>query len=194
MIKMERTDYRKLCLEIFGTDDEDELRKIAEQMSKKNTRSAGRKRKFTEQQVSKMRCLREDGVPVRDIARRFGTSRQIVSKYLNTPLPDGYTMRMTYMFQNKACTTIDVNFLQQKIRIRNSTNDVLHRAFGTNEHPTWRDFEIFLQDRCFPPTRGFLKEELQALGLDSYDPLRIVEQTKGRTTEDGLWLKIQYGQ
>ena len=40
--------------------------------------------------------------------------------------------------------------------------------------------------------RGLLKDELRALGLDSYDPLQIVEKTGGRTAEDDLWLKIQY--
>lgn len=35
---MERMDYRELCLELFGTDDENELRRIAEQVSKKNSR------------------------------------------------------------------------------------------------------------------------------------------------------------
>ena len=192
VIKVARTDYRELCRELFGTDDVEELRIIAERINKMNTRNAGRKRKFTEQEVVEMLCLQEDGMSVNDIAIRFGTSRQVIGRYLNKPLADGYTMRMTYMFRRQPCTTIDVNFLEQKIRIQNRTNDILHRAFGVNEQPTWEDFEIFLRDRCFPPTRGYLKEELQTLGLDSYDPLQIVEKTKGRTAEDGLWLKIQY--
>lgn len=192
VIKVARTDYRELCRELFGTDDVEELRIIAERINEMNTRNAGRKRKFTEQEVVKMLCLQEDGMSVNDIAIRFGTSRQVIGRYLNKPLADGYTMRMTYMFRRQPCTTIDVNFLEQKIRIQNRTNDILHRAFGVNEQPTWEDFEIFLRDRCFPPTRGYLKEELQTLGLDSYDPLQIVEKTKGRTAEDGLWLKIQY--
>lgn len=192
VVKVARTDYRELCRELFGTDDVEELRIIAERINKMNTRNAGRKRKFTEQEVVEMLCLQEDGMSVNDIAIRFGTSRQIIGRYLNKPLADGYTMRMTYMFRRQPCTTIDVNFLEQKIRIQNRTNDILHRAFGVNEQPTWEDFEIFLRDRCFPPTRGYLKEELQTLGLDSYDPLQIVEKTKGRTAEDGLWLKIQY--
>ena len=192
VIKVARTDYRELCRELFGTDDVEELRVIAERINKMNTRNAGRKRKFTEQEVVEMLCLQEDGMSVNDIAIRFGTSRQVIGRYLNKPLADGYTMRMTYMFRRQPCTTIDVNFFEQKIRIQNRTNDILHRAFGVNEQPTWEDFEIFLRDRCFPPTRGYLKEELQTLGLDSYDPLQIVEKTKGRTAEDGLWLKIQY--
>ena len=33
-------DYRKLCVELFGTDDEAALRKIAAEYEKKNTRNA----------------------------------------------------------------------------------------------------------------------------------------------------------
>ena len=191
---MAETDYRAICLELFGTDDVEKLKMIAKQIRQKNTRNAGRKRKFNEAETEEMKRLQRAGMTVNDIARRFGTSRQIIGKYLNAPLPEGYTMRMTYMFQHQPCTTIDVDFLRRNIRIQNKTDDILHRAFGTNEQPTWDDFECFLQERCFPKTRGRLKDELRALGLDSYDPLQIVEKTNGRTAEDDLWLKIQYSQ
>ena len=96
------------------------------------------------------------------------------------------------MYQNKPCTAIDVNFLQNKIKIQNYTKDILHRAFGVKESPTWEDFHIFLQDRWFPKTRGNVRTVLAGLGLQDYDPLQIVEKTKGRTAEDDLWLKFQY--
>ena len=44
-------DYRKLCLELFGTDDVDELTKIAQVHREKNPRKAGRKKKFTAEDV-----------------------------------------------------------------------------------------------------------------------------------------------
>lgn len=101
-------------------------------------------------------------------------------------------MRLAYMYRQKPCTVIDVDFARQKVKIQNRTQDVLLRAFGVNEQPTWEDFEIFLAERCFPQSRGLLKAELRRLGLESYDPLQIVEKTKGRTAEDDMWLKIQY--
>ena len=133
-------------------------------------------------------------VPSGTEARRRMLEADFELIIVNAPLPDGYTMRMIYMFRRQPCTTIDVDFLRRNIRIQNKTDDILHRAFGTNEQPTWGDFECFLQERCFPKTRGRLKDELRALGLDSYDPLQIVEKTNGRTAEDDLWLKIQYSQ
>ena len=189
---MEHVDYEALCRELFGTTDVSELKKIATQVNQKNPRHAGRKKKFTNEDIAAMRELRADGVPMQAIADRYGTSRQIVSKYLNQAPDAGYTMRMTLMYQNKPCTAIDVNFLQNKIRIQNYTKDILHSAFGVKENPTWEDFNVFLQDRCFPKTRGNIKTVLAELGLQDYDPLQIVEKTNGRTAEDDLWLKFQY--
>ena len=189
---MDNVDYREVFHELFGTTDIDELKKIAEQVNQKNPRQAGRKKKFAAQDVTHMRELRANGVPMQEIADRYDTSRQIVSKYLNQAPEEGYTMRMTLMYHNKPCTAIDVNFLQNKIKIQNYTKDILHRAFGVNEDPTWEDFYMFLQDRCFPKTRGNVKTILAGLGLQDYDPLQIVEKTNGRTAEDDLWLRFQY--
>ena len=189
---MPNVDYKAICQELFGTTDVDELKRIAAQMNQKNPRQAGRKKKFTHEDVARMRELRADSVPRQEIADQYGTSRQIVSKYLNRAPEDGYTMRMTLMYQNRPCTAIDVNFLQNKIKIQNYTKDILHRAFGVKEDPTWEDFYVFLQDRCFPKTRGNVKAVLAGLGLQDYDPLQIVEKTNGRTAEDDLWLKFQY--
>ena len=189
---MANVDYKAVCQDLFGTTDVDELKRLAAQINQKNPRHAGRKKKFKHEDVERMRELRADGVPMQEIADRYGTSRQIVSKYLNQAPEDGYTMRMTLMYQNRPCTAIDVNFLQNKIKIQNYTKDILHRAFGIKEDPTWEDFYVFLQDRCFPKTRGNVKTVLAGLGLQDYDPLQIVEKTNGRTAEDDLWLKFQY--
>ena len=185
-------DYRKLCMELFGTDDVENLRRIAEEYRKKNARNAGRKKKYTEKDVERMAQLRDQGVGLQTIADEFGTSRQVVGRYLSEAPAKGSTMRLTYMFRQHPCTVIDVDFLEQKISIQNKTADPVHRAFGMIEDPTWNDFEGFLKDRCFPETRGNRKELLRQLGLTDYDPLQIVEKTHGRMADDELWLKIRY--
>lgn len=188
------TDYRKLCMELFGTDDVAELRKIAENLQMKNPRGAGRKKRFADSDVQNMKRLSAAGMDIQDIAMQYGTTRQTVSRYLHSepdPKP-GYTMRLTYMFRRTPCTIIDVDFLNQRIAIQNQTDDLLHRAFGILENPTWEDFEIFLKDRCFPATRGNAKELLASLNLTDHDPLQIVEKTQGRMAEDELWLKTAY--
>lgn len=185
-------DYRNLCLELFGTDDVNELTRIAQTYKLKNPRKAGRKKKFTAEDVQTIRTLIENGMTVNDVAERFKTSRQIIGKYLNKKPADGYTLRITYMYHQHPCTVIDVDFLNQRVIVQNKTKDILHRAFGVVEHPTWDDFKLFLKDRCFPSTRGDVKEILKDLQLTSYDPLQIAEKTKGRTAEDDMWMKFHY--
>ena len=78
-----KVDYRKLCVDLFGTDDVNELTKIARTFKEKNSRNAGRKKKFTPGDVKTIRSLIENGMTVNEVAERFQTSRQIIGKYLN---------------------------------------------------------------------------------------------------------------
>lgn len=183
-------DYRKLCISLFGTDDVEKLRHIAKKVQ--DNRGAGRKRKFTETEIEEIEALLANGVTVNEIAEKYGTSRQIVSKYINRKPPKEYTMRMTYMYLQYPCTVIDVDFQNERVTVKNRTDDVLHRAFGAVEQPTWQQFEAFLQDRCFPKTRGNLKTALRDLGLHAYDPLQIIEKTEGRMADDNMWIKCKY--
>lgn len=186
------TDYRKLCVELFGTDDVALLREIAEKTNQKNPRNAGRKKRFSAAEITDMERLRSEGVTVNEIAQRYHTSRQVIGRYLSSKPHEGCTLRMTYMFHQHPCTVIDLDFLNRRVFIENKTNDLLHRAFGINEHPNWEDFEAFLQDRCFPKSRGNCRQILHEMGLTDYDPLQIVEKTQGRIAEDNLWIRFQY--
>lgn len=185
-------DYRQLCLDLFGTDDVGELTALAQAVCGKNPRQAGRKKKFTPADVEQMQRMREHGITMEQVAQHFKTSRQVVGRYLRTVPPKGYTLRMTYMYKNHPCTLIDVDVLRERIRIENRTTDVLHRAFGVIEHPSWEEFEVFLGERCFPATRGNAKDLLEQLGLSSYDPMQIVEKTKGKMADDQMWIQVKY--
>lgn len=184
------TDYKALCLELFGTTDVDKLREIAGKIN--NSRSAGRKKLLNQENLAEINEMLSRGIAVDEIAARYSTSRQVISKYINAKPAPGYTMRISYMYRANICTLIDVNFIEQKIKIQNRTADMLHRAFGVIEEPTWDDFENFLRDRCFPATRGNKKELIKELGLQSFDPLMITEKTAGRMAEDSLWIKFNY--
>ena len=177
-------DYRKLCIELFGTDDETELRKIAGRLR------GGRKKALSDQDISDILAMQREGKTTKEIAEHFGVSRQTVSKYLNRPLGDSYVMRLDFMFRQKVCTEIYVDFEHKRVKIVNRTDDVMKRAFGINESPTWEDFESFLEERCFPRTRAMQKVILRNIGVDHYDPLQIIELTKGRTAEDNQYINI----
>jgi len=100
-------------------------------------------------------------------------------------------LRLYYMNKQNICTIIDVDVMKQKIKIKNYTNNLIYRAFGRNENPTFKDYEDFLKSRCFPETRDKLKLVLEDLNLPFYDPFLIIEKTEGRMAEDDFWIKIE---
>jgi predicted DNA-binding protein YlxM (UPF0122 family) len=178
------TDYRKLCIDLFGTDNETELKDIAGRLK------SGRKNKLTETDVKNAIEMQKNGKTTAEIAQTFNVSRQTISKYLNKPLNGNYVMRLDFMFRQKVCTEIYVNFADKKIKIVNRTNDIMKRAFGINENPDWNDFKQFLEERCFPKSRAFRKTILKKIGADGYDTLQILEKTDGRTAEDNQYVRF----
>ncbi len=207
-ISVHHPEARELLMHIFGTDNEDNLKKIAEKAQKYdqlflntqpvNVRGAGRKAIFTEEDISKITRMHENGSTIQEIAVHFNTTRQTISKYIapdkRTRKNPFLTMRMEYMHENEICTTIDIDFMNKKIYILNHTNDIIHRAFGVVANPTWDDFEQFLERRCFPKTRANIKNILRDIDVPNYDPLQIIEKTEGRMAEDNQWIKISYTQ
>ena len=102
--------YQK-CREIFGTDDVEELKEIArkarlydEQNSAarpQNVRNAGRKARFSEEEIAEILKMDREGRKVTEIAEAMGTSRQTIYKYLENEkrLKEdvNVTKRMKYM-------------------------------------------------------------------------------------------------
>ena len=95
------------------------------------------------------------------------------------------------MYKQYICTIIDVNIIKQEVKIKNFTNNILFRAFGVNEKPTFLDYNDFLKSRCFPETRDKIKLVLQDLDIPFYDPFLIIKKTEGRMAEDDFWIKIE---
>ena len=89
------------------------------------------------------------------------------------------------------CSLVAADFTDQTLCAENYVSDVIKTAFGNNEMPTWNDFQNFLEERCIPRARAGLREYLEALGLDEYDPLEIIKKTSGRMAEDNHWIKIK---
>ncbi len=102
-----------------------------------------------------------------------------------------YPLRLWYMYQNTACTIIDVNEPLRKVKIFNFTGNLFFRAFGKVEEPTFEMYEEFLESRCFPRTRDKMKLQLEQLNLPFYDPILIIEKTQGRMADDMFWIRIE---
>lgn len=95
------------------------------------------------------------------------------------------------MYKQMICTIIDVDVLEQKVKIINYTDKLMFRAFGSNLNPTFDDYNEFLKSRCFPETRDKIKVVLADLDLPFYDPFIIIQKTEGRMAEDNFWIKIE---
>lgn len=111
-------------------------------------------------------------------------------EYLKIPRKE-YPLRMFYMYEDKICTLIDVDLKNQKIKIKNYVDNIMFRAFGVNESPSFNDYKEFLKSRCFPETRDKLKLILRDLDLPFYDPFLIIEKTQGKMAEDNFWIKLE---
>ena len=100
-------------------------------------------------------------------------------------------LRLWYMFQDDVCTIIDVNEKKKQIQIYNYTDQLQFRAFGIIEHPTFSDYEDFLESRCFPRSRDKMKIMLDLMDIPFYEPMLIIEKTEGRMAEDDFWIRIE---
>lgn len=100
-------------------------------------------------------------------------------------------VRMWYMYKNKVCTLIDVDEVKQIVQIKNYADNIMFRAFGSNQKPDIEDYREFLESRCFPRTRDKMKLVLRDLGIPFYDPYLIIQKTEGKMAEDDFWIRIE---
>lgn len=206
--------YGACYVKIFTTQ-RNQIAQEVMQMRKRNERGAGRKPSIQAADVAHIKKRHERGETIASLAKEYGVSRQTMSGYLNRQEASqadeiyrtfaqwkklnqqfsaesiaDYVMRMDYMCGEECCTVILIDFKERKLLVQNQTEDVLHRAFGIKAKPSWEDFEEFLESRCFPKAREHRRMILEELELDFYDPLSIVEKTKGRMAEDLQWIQI----
>ena len=99
--------------------------------------------------------------------------------------------KLGYYDRHKLCTVIYADFTDKTLKAENRTDDLIKTAFGANTQPSWNDFENFLEERCVPRSRMGIREYLEEIGVDEYEPFEIVQKTQGRMAEDKQWLKIE---
>ena len=122
------------------------------------------------------------------LSRRF-TCEELAARKTE----QGHDVRLFRFFDgDEICTTINANFTNETLTVRNHVNDPVKTAFGNSESPSWEAFQDFLEDRCIPRQRAGLREYLEAIGVGGYDPLEIIKKTAGRMAEDNQWLEMEY--
>ncbi len=113
-----------------------------------------------------------------------------IEKTLRVP-EKKYPVRLRYYYKRMLCTIIDVDEMKEQVEIHNYTDNRQFCAFGVNEHPSYQEYQDFLESRCFPRERDKMKIMLKALDLPFYDPFMIIEKTNGRMAEDDFWIEIE---
>ena len=87
------------------------------------------------------------------------------------------------------CSQIVADFTDETLSVENATEHIVKTAFGKNEVPTWEDFQNFLEERCVPRSRSGIREYLETIGVERYEPLEIIKKTSGRMAEDNQWIQ-----
>lgn len=114
------------------------------------------------------------------------------SEFAKRQRAQGHAVRAFSLYDgDQLCSTIYADFTEQTVMVENQAVPTIKTAFGNNPVPSWEDFQRFLAERCIPRQRAGLREYLETLGLDEYDPLAIIEKTGGRMAEDQQWLTIE---
>lgn len=120
------------------------------------------------------------------------SKRLTLSEFISQKSKAGHRLLQFFYYDGDIlCSLIAADYTDQTLCAENDVSDVIKTAFGNNEAPTWDDFQNFLEERCIPRARAGLREYLEALGLDEYDPLEIIKKTSGRMAEDNQWIKIK---
>ncbi len=134
----------------------------------------------------------------RELELAFDGARIVMSRRLSGPefaeqqRSRGHEVRILRLYDKDAlCSTIYADFTWRTLVVENQDVSPVKTAFGNIQIPTWEDFQRFLAERCVPQQRAGLREYLEALGLEEYDPLSIIEKTGGRMAEDEQWLTIE---
>jgi hypothetical protein len=98
-------------------------------------------------------------------------------------------MRFDFYDGENLCTKIIADFTDETLSVENTTENIVKTAFGKNELPTWEDLLRFLEERCLPKSRSGIREYLETIGVEEYNPIEIIKKTAGRMAEDNQWIE-----
>lgn len=100
-------------------------------------------------------------------------------------------LKLEFYDGESLCTKIIADFTDKTLSVENTTERIVKTAFGKNEASSWEDLQNFLEERCVPRSRNGIREYLEIIGVEEYDPLEIIRKTKGRMAEDNQWIKLE---
>lgn len=115
-----------------------------------------------------------------------------LDEYVSKKLKQKHTLyKISFYDKHELCTLIYADFTDCTIKVEQCTSNTIKTAFGNNPVPSWESFQEFLEERCIPRGRDGLREYLESIGIDEYDPFEIIKKTEGRMAEDCQWIKTE---
>ena len=100
-------------------------------------------------------------------------------------------MKFAFYDGGDLCSIIVADFTDKTLSVQNTTEHMVKTAFGNNNVPTWEDFQNFLEERCVPRSRSGIREYLETIGTEEYNPIEIIKKTSGRMAEDNQWIQLE---
>lgn len=129
----------------------------------RNERGAGRKARFSREEIERIRSRHAAGEKVSTLAKEYGVSRQTLSKYLN-PV-ECYEVEIDFGEEGKKYTQIYVNETRESLHVVNYAMELSKRAFGWNENPTWDDFLNLIEQECVKDAFVCLAKKTDSISL-----------------------------
>jgi len=102
----------------------------------------------------------------------------------------GLKLGFDWLERDRLCTTVKV-YNDGRVEVQNFTDVIIDTVFGVKTNINEYDVLDFIEDRCFPRTRGNAKELLSDIGLRGYNPLRISRVTHGQLCGDDFWIRYR---
>lgn len=120
------------------------------------------------------------------------TKKPDMQSFVQRATADGHEIVFVSFYDAQTlCTKIAADYKRKTIYAENYVSNVLKTAFGNNQMPTWEDYLAFLEERCIPKSRAGLRDYLDTIGVENYEPLEIIKKTAGRMAEDQQWIRVE---
>ena len=122
--------------------------------------------------------LYQQGNSMRQTAKKAGVSLGTVSNVIDEAKKSSRIVYV-YMDRKKPATLLDIYPAINRLEIWNFTDDLISRAFGSREKPSWQEYEQFLEDRCMPRTRYGIKKGTGTYGARQLRSISDCGDNKG---------------
>ena len=116
--------------------------------------------------------------------------RESLSEFIKNKKQLGHKLvRLNVFDGDDFCSSVCADYTDKTVKHEDHTENMVKTPFGNNENPDFSDFENFLEERCVPESRAGIRDYLDSLGIDSYEPLEIIKKTSGVMAEDDIRLE-----